>query len=218
MKRVFSLVITLLLLVAMPLSVSAHDYVQLDKEGSITLELKFEGEPVIGGKFSCIRVADVVEEDGNYYFKTLLENKVYRGDIPPLSHVQSLYTGNRTFFKEYKLTLSNKTGTVKFESRKPGLYLITQDTEAKGYSLMNDFLVSLPYMEDGTYVYDVEARTKPALKPTEIETEPEDKKDDKLPQTGQLNWPVPALAVGGLAVFTLGWYLRFGKKKEEYEA
>ena len=47
----------------------------------------------------------MVEEDGNYYFRTLLENKVYRGDIPPLSHVQSLYTGNRTFFKEYKLTL-----------------------------------------------------------------------------------------------------------------
>lgn len=31
-----------------------------------------------------------------------------------------------------------------------------------------------------------------------------------LPQTGQLNWPVPALAVLGLCLFLAGWMLRFG--------
>ena len=217
MKRMFSLLFAVLLLCMIPLSASAHDYVQLDKEGSITLELQFEGEPVIGGKFSCVKVADVVEENGNYYFKTLLEGKVYREDPPSLEDIQELVTSNRTFFREQKLTVANKTGTITFESRLPGLYFITQDTEAQGYSLMNDFLVSLPYMDDGTYIYEVTAKTKSALEPTEIETEPEGDKDDKLPQTGQLKWPVPALVMGGLAIFTLGWYLRFGKKNEEYE-
>lgn len=38
-----------------------------------------------------------------------------------------------------------------------------------------------------------------------------------LPQTGQLNWPIPLLAVAGLAVFAAGWILRFGQKKEKDE-
>jgi hypothetical protein len=33
----------------------------------------------------------------------------------------------------------------------------------------------------------------------------------KLPQTGQLNWPIPVLVVFGLTVFSIGWNLRFGK-------
>lgn len=33
-----------------------------------------------------------------------------------------------------------------------------------------------------------------------------------LPQTGQVNWPVPVLAVLGLCVFSAGWVLRFGKR------
>jgi LPXTG-motif cell wall-anchored protein len=35
----------------------------------------------------------------------------------------------------------------------------------------------------------------------------------KLPQTGQLNWPIPVLAVLGLAAFTAGWILRYKKRK-----
>ncbi len=38
-----------------------------------------------------------------------------------------------------------------------------------------------------------------------------------LPQTGQLNWPIPLLAVVGLALFVVGWILRFGQKKENDE-
>lgn len=38
-----------------------------------------------------------------------------------------------------------------------------------------------------------------------------------LPQTGQLNWPIPLLAVSGLTMFVIGWILRFGKKKEKDE-
>ncbi|MCD8017514.1 MAG: hypothetical protein LUE97_06945 [Oscillospiraceae bacterium] len=34
-----------------------------------------------------------------------------------------------------------------------------------------------------------------------------------IPQTGQLNWPVPLLAVCGLLLFALGWVLKCGKKE-----
>lgn len=35
-----------------------------------------------------------------------------------------------------------------------------------------------------------------------------------LPQTGQMNWPVPVLAVLGLGMFFAGWMLRFRRKKQ----
>lgn len=38
----------------------------------------------------------------------------------------------------------------------------------------------------------------------------------KLPQTGQLNWPVPVMAAAGLTLFAVGWVLCFGRRKESY--
>ena len=37
----------------------------------------------------------------------------------------------------------------------------------------------------------------------------------KLAQTGQLNWPVPLLAAGGMVLFATGWYMVFLKGRED---
>ena len=48
-----------------------------------------------------------------------------------------------------------------------------------------------------------------------IPTQPEDS-NDKLVQTGQLNWPVPVCVILGLIFFSIGWaMLNFGKKENE---
>ncbi len=40
--------------------------------------------------------------------------------------------------------------------------------------------------------------------------------DDKLVQTGQLNWPVPVCAISGLLIFSIGWaILNFNKKESQ---
>lgn len=44
---------------------------------------------------------------------------------------------------------------------------------------------------------------------------PEEPAVPTLPQTGQLNWPVPVLAGAGLALFAAGWVLRYGKKDDD---
>jgi hypothetical protein len=44
---------------------------------------------------------------------------------------------------------------------------------------------------------------------------PKETAQPKLPQTGQLNWPIPVLVVLGLGAFTASWILRFGKSKQE---
>ncbi|MCD8161542.1 MAG: peptidase [Clostridiales bacterium] len=41
--------------------------------------------------------------------------------------------------------------------------------------------------------------------------------ESTLPQTGQLNWPVPVLAVCGLVLFAVGWRLRASGGKETDE-
>ena len=125
---------------------------------------------------------------------------------------------HRDYAQNIIVGFARMNGTVVFLNLQPGLYLVTQETEAAGYSKISPFLVSVPYLEEGTYVYDVTARSKTALE-QEISKSADlwEDKDDKLPQTGQLNWPVPLLAVSGLAVFVLGWYLRFGRKKDGYE-
>lgn len=51
---------------------------------------------------------------------------------------------------------------------------------------------------------------------SETTTKPSGGEDDKLVQTGQLNWPVPVCAIAGLLLFSIGWaVLNFGKKESE---
>jgi hypothetical protein len=75
-------------------------------------------------------------------------------------------------------------------------------------------------MENGEYQYHVTASIKSELErePEPTEPEPTDPPDPPgLPQTGQLNWPIPLMVVAGLALFVVGWVLCFGKKREQYE-
>ncbi len=41
-------------------------------------------------------------------------------------------------------------------------------------------------------------------------------KPPQLPQTGQLNWPIPVLLAFGTVLLTLGCFLRFGRRKDDY--
>ena len=95
------------------------------------------------------------------------------------------------------------------------MYLLVQNQAAEGYQAAAPFLVSVPMNEDGTYIYDVDASPKVEL--TKAPQPTPTPKPPTLAQTGQLNWPVPVLAIIGLCLFSLGWLLRFGRKKDGYE-
>lgn len=126
-----------------------------------------------------------------------------------------------------------------------------QNQAADGYLKAAPFLVSVPMLEDGVYIYEVIANTKvelekipetppqteppqteppetepPASEPPEsrppesetTETEiPKNPVTPQLPQTGQLNWPIPIMVVIGLILFMSGWLLYRGGKKGNYE-
>ncbi|MCD8007709.1 MAG: peptidase, partial [Clostridiales bacterium] len=124
-------------------------------------------------------------------------------------------------------TLSiGSSGTVSFGGLELGLYLVVQTTESDNYETISPFVVTVPLEEDGVWVYDVDASPKVgAVTPVEPE---EDEPDEStttttttvtktLPQTGQLNWPIPVLAISGAVLFALGWCLtRSDRKRTEY--
>ena len=97
-------------------------------------------------------------------------------------------------------------GNATFTNLDLGLYLIVQPKAADGYDPLSAFLVTVPLKQDGKLLYDVVASPKPGtanttpVPPTPTPTPP----SGKLPQTGQLWWPVPWLALSGAALLAIG--------------
>ena len=218
MKRMLTLLIALSVLFMMPLSAYAHDVPMDTSDCSIEVIVRYDGKNVNGGTLTAIRIGYVDENDGNYFFRQELTD-IRLEDIGTsgAADVQAkFYKENKSKYSFYTQTQSVKDGKATFDDLATGLYLITQSKAAKGYSKMDPFLVAVPYLENGEYQYDVTALIKSELKrePEPTKAPPSSSSGSKLPQTGQLNWPVPFMAVAGLTVFAVGWVLYFGKKRD----
>lgn len=222
-RKLFVLLAAALLVCAVGMSAVAQDVPDLSRRGSIRVAMRYGGKAVPGGDLILYRVGAVREDDGNFSFEL---TGAFAGCGVDLEDIQSAslakqladYAGEQGISGD-RQTLSSE-GTLRFEDLEPGLYLLIQKKAADGYSPVEPFLVSVPMVEDGGYLYDVDASPKVELtpepaEPTPTPTAPSD--EPKLPQTGQLNWPVPVLAALGLGLCGAGWALRSGKKKDKYE-
>ena len=215
-KRLRSL-LALLLLLSLPLSAAAHPVPDERKDGhcSITVTMTYQEKALPGGTLALYKVGDVEEEDGNYSFVPVA---AIREDLAQFGDIQSPELAGKLSKLEDKLPpvtpLPQKVeenGKVTFLELPFGLYLVVQKTAPAGYGKTEPFLVSLPYLEEGEYQYDVASQpktdlerdvtTEPTTSPT---TKPAASSGGKLPQTGQLWWPVPVLACGGLGCIVVG--------------
>ena len=99
-----------------------------------------------------------------------------------------------------------------------GVYLVSQTEAFEGYTCMTPALISVPMEIAGEWVFDVEAA--PKLEPLIQETTPTETVPTTeppppwIPVTGQINWPIPLLLVGGSFLILLGLCLRKEKKHE----
>lgn len=241
-RKILAWTMALMLLYGSVMTVSSHTVPDLTQKGSIEITFVYNNQPVQGGNLELFRVGEVLEENGDYYFGVLEE---FKGSGVSLENVQSPEVAEA--LAEYAKDLQGLTkdisseGKVDFEQLELGLYLLIQEEAAEGFHEVNPFLVSVPKVVDGEYVYQVDASPKVQMEPKGTvppgsippppdttptpETPPPNttpppgsippSDTPKLPQTGQLNWPVPLLAVSGLWLFTMGWVLRFGRKKEK---
>ena len=211
-KYFISGLLALLLLLCLPLSAAAHAVPDESRNGhcSITVSMTYKGKAVRGGKLALYKVGDVAENDGNYSFVPV---EAIRGDIPEFGDIQSPELAGKLAKLEKKLTpvtadpvTVGKDGKATFSNLTFGLYLVVQKTAASGYRKIAPFLVSVPYLYRDEYQYEVTSQPKTDLEQEVKPTAPPSSGGGggKLPQTGQLWWPVPVLACAGLGCIAVG--------------
>lgn len=227
-EKICSLFLVLSLLcmtaVTMTVTVYAHEVPDAEKKGTVTVEMTYDGKAVTGGVLTAYRVGQVQASNGDYFFVKTEAMENFSGSYKDINSA-ALAEDMAAYVKSNSLsacaTAENKEGKAAFSDMELGLYLIVQTKASSGYDPLKPFLVSVPVNEDGHYVYEVSANGKfqlhQATKPSKPAKPTKPKPlQPNLPQTGQLNWPVPVLVVTGLALFVAGWMLRFGKKRDGY--
>ena len=192
------------------------------KIGSLTITMKCGGEIVPGGSLNVYQVA-TVDNSGEQVAWTFTEAFAgFGGSLGDLNNealpgmLLDYADKNNVSWTKMEIGTDGK-GTV--GNLTPGLYLIAQDVPATNYTDIMPFLLMIPTLEDGQLVYDVKAYpkvepdetdhpNKPYTPPDEPDEPGDSDKPDpggKLPQTGQLWWPVPVLAGAGLLMLAFGW-------------
>lgn len=182
-------------------------------EGSIHVTMALDGTPIPGGVLTLYRVAEE-SEHGFVLTETFAVSGVSLEDIHSPESARLL----ADFAEEKELpgipASVDDTGVARFDGLERGLYLIVQSESAAGFCPINPFLVAIPEILDGVYHYHIEAAPKLSPEPPEPTEKPE---EPELPQTGQLNWPVPVLGGFGVICAGTGFWLCFGRKREEDE-
>ena len=211
MRKWTRLLSIFLIMAFLSVGASAHPVPEPGRKGSITVSMRFDGEAVPGGSLTLYWVGEVSQDDGNYSFVPTGDFTGWGSAFGALdSAEENARTAQslKTFAQSQEPPISGiekqigKDGMAKFTNLEQGLYLLVQTQAAPGYSPVNPFLVSIPYEVKGEYCYDVDAQAKMEL---EQLPKPPEKPGGKLPQTGQLWWPVPMLACAGMTLFLLGW-------------
>ena len=190
-----------------------------EPKGSISVTIRDKNGPVAGGNLLVYQVLSVAVEEGEYYFgyteafedcevvlTELDADKINSGELA---------ASYADYIKEKKIEgqsiAVDESGKAVAENLELGLYLILQNEAAKGYAPINPFLVLIPVIDGDNLIYDVDATPKVGTvteEPDKPDDNPPSKPPGKLPQTGQLWWPVPILAVVGILFFAIGWKRR----------
>lgn len=220
------MLLTILLLAnILAIPASAHPVPDMTKTGTIDITMRHGEDLVPGGTLTIFRVGELREEDGNYRFaltEEFLKSGISLDDVQSASLPEALAEYVRQQNLEGETRNIDQNAEVRFADLELGLYLFVQFEAAEGYNLANPFVISLPRVVDGEYIYVVDGSPKMdsvTEKPTTGTTNPPATKPtgSTLPQTGQLNWPVPVLAVTGLVLVIAGMIMCSGKKMENHE-
>lgn len=178
-----------------------------DTRGSITIHMNDVDtkEAVPGGILCFYQVAEPVPADGRWVY-----TEAFAGCGLSLDDLGAaeLSAGIERYALDYEIkgmeVSAGEDAKVIVTDLPAGLYLVSQVTPAEGYSPFRPFLVSVPAMENGEYIFDVDATPKLELKKSTPPPPPPEPPAKKLPQTGQLWWPVLVLAAAGSFFVFLG--------------
>lgn len=221
---------------------AVKEFPDLSKKGSVTVTMKYEDKLISGGEITLYPIANAVYHNGDYSYEYTngFENcGIELGNLQDTTLASQL-EGKITASTQSVTQTVGENGQALFSDLTPGLYLLRQTKGSNGYLIINSFLVSVPRQEGETWIYDVDAAPKMEVsylpdreggesepeteKTTETESESETNPShsgtttssgssgSSLPQTGQLDWPIPVLAVMGLFLILAGVYLMKERK------
>ena len=190
-------------------------------QGSLELRCSIERENhtvlLAGDEYALCMVATLEESQGELQYQTLPAYSFADCDWTQCSASQLREKAlqlapNAQKRKDFAATQqTDANGTVIFRDLTPGLYLVIRTKPASENTAYTSdpFLVSIPTVVNGTSAYQVVAEPKFSWdsKPSKPAV-PSLKPDSSLPQTGQLNWPIPILIAMGLSLILLGGWLQ----------
>ena len=212
-NRICALVLLLAVLCGTALTASAADLPDLTQKGSIAVTLK------PGCSLTLHRAGQPLLQDGNYSWQLTPD---FAGSQLKLADLTApRLPGDQLAWAQRKKLAgvtqqADAEGRILFKDLEAGLYLLSQQTAAEGYYPVSPFLVTLPQRTDDGWAWQADAKPKTQMKEKPGTVPPPKPEEPKLPQTGQLNWPVPLLAAVGMLLFGSGWCLYYsGKGREE---
>lgn len=247
MKRRLFIVLLCSFLLSFSFRVGAS--VDFDAIGSITADLKYNNVPLSGSSLTLYAVGDLVWEDDEY--RVLLKDDYRDSDLPVTDlHTKDVAFQYDAFTKKHDVQGATETadtnGRVLFSSLPVGVYLVSGFQSSSDNLTMDPFLVTVPYLVDGEFVYEMNANPKVSLdfdysqgdRPETPDNPSDDPENDvefpdgskdpegdehtpndseKIPQTGQLKWPVPVLSIGGLTLVFVGWWMLLDRGKKPHD-
>ena len=206
-KHIFAAALTLAaLLCCLAATAFADELPDLEKTGQITVHLK------PGHSLTLYPVGQPHLENGDYSWQLTQEFAGSNLSLQDLT-AEKLPASLVRWAEKQNLAGVTQTadteGEITFPALQPGLYLLYQKQAVDGYYPVSPFLVTVPTHRETGWEYEVNASPKTELEVKPGPTPPPKPSEPKLPQTSQLNWPIPVLAVCGLLLFALGWSLRY---------
>lgn len=167
-----------------------------------------------------VSVYQVSKQDaqGNFEFANGFESCTLDIDNLSESNLENLKTYAKTNAEPLFTKITDANGKFTLTNLDLGTYLLVQENMTDEIT-MQTMLISVPELtvENGLK-YEVTA--KPKILDKEIVDQnnsgkTELVKDEQLPYTGVLNWPIPVLVIAGIAIFCVAWLKVYSTSKKK---
>lgn len=174
--------------------------IDMDKKGSLSVTMECSHGYRSGGKVGLYAVATICSENNNYFFEYTQAFK----DCPlSLDNISNDLEADRFYAYATDAGIECELrelidGTAIYENLPVGLYLVVHAQAENGFTTALPFFVTIPASDGEHWDYSVDAAPKVEVKHSELD-HPQD-----IPQTGQLKWPIPIMAVSGVMIFVIG--------------
>lgn len=158
------------------------------------------------------------DDQGNFEFASGFEDCTLDVDNLSESNLENLKTYAKTNAEPLFTKTTDTTGKFTLTNLDLGTYLLVQENKTDEIT-MQTMLITVPELtvENGLK-YEVTA--KPKILNKEIVDQnnsgkTELVKDEQLPYTGVLNWPIPVLVISGIAIFCVAWLKVYSTSKKK---